>query len=92
MTLATGLEGRGQGAVNLALATGVPIRVEAGVFAAALTDERAGELASLPVATGQIAVEAQRRIGERRKSRPQSGQPSAEQGERGCDSSPAGGQ
>jgi RNA polymerase sigma factor (sigma-70 family) len=70
------VDARPSDAVNLALATGAPIRVEAGLFAAALTDQRAGELASLPVATMQIAAEAQRRIRERR---PQPGQPSGEQ-------------
>lgn len=45
------VDARPSDAVNLALATGAPVRVEAGLFAAALTDERAGELASLPVAT-----------------------------------------
>jgi RNA polymerase sigma factor (sigma-70 family) len=73
------VDARPSDAVNLALATGAPIRVEAGLFAAALTDERAGELASLPVATAEIAVEAQRRIRGRLECRPQPGRPPGEQ-------------
>ncbi|HEV2374027.1 MAG TPA: bifunctional nuclease domain-containing protein [Streptosporangiaceae bacterium] len=64
------VDARPSDAVNLALATGAPIQVEAGLFAAALTHERADELASLPVATAEIAVGAQRRIHERRQCRP----------------------
>jgi RNA polymerase sigma factor (sigma-70 family) len=60
------VDARPSDAVNLALATAAPIRVEAGLFAAALSDEHAGELASLPVATTEIAELAQRRIRDRR--------------------------
>jgi RNA polymerase sigma factor (sigma-70 family) len=73
------VDARPSDAVNLALASGAPIRVEAGLFTAALTDERTGEVASLPVATAKIAAEAQRRIGERRECCPQPGQPSGDQ-------------
>lgn len=59
------VDARPSDAVNLALATEAPIRVEAGLFAAALSEERAGELASLPVATAEIAAQAQRRVRER---------------------------
>jgi len=48
------------------------------LFAAALSDDR-HELASLPVATAEIAELAQRRIRGRRPSRPQHGRPSGEQ-------------
>jgi len=71
------VDARPSDAVNLALATGAPIRVEAGLFAAALTEQRAGELASLPVATAKIAVEAQRRVRERRPCSPRPGEPPA---------------
>jgi RNA polymerase sigma factor (sigma-70 family) len=60
------VDARPSDAVNLALAAAAPIRVEAGLFAAALTHECAGELASLPVATTEIAELAQRRIRDRR--------------------------
>ena len=60
------VDARPSDAVNLALAAGAPIRVEAGLFAAAIADECAGELASLPVATTEIAELAQRRIRDRR--------------------------
>jgi RNA polymerase sigma factor (sigma-70 family) len=59
------VDARPSDAVNLALAAAAPIRVEAGLFAAALSDEHAGELASLPLATAEIAELAQRRIRDR---------------------------
>lgn len=69
------VDARPSDAVNLALATGAPIRVEAGLFAAELTDERAGELASLPVATAEIAEQALRRTRQRRQRRSCPGEP-----------------
>ena len=60
------VDARPSDAVNLALATAAPIRVGAGLFAAELSDECAGELASLPVATAEIAELAHRRIRDRR--------------------------
>jgi RNA polymerase sigma factor (sigma-70 family) len=60
------VDARPSDAVILALATAAPIRVGAGLFDAALSAEHAGELASLPVATVQIAELAQRRIRDRR--------------------------
>lgn len=60
------VDARPSDAVNLALATAAPMRAGAGLFAAALSDEHAGELASLPVATAEIAELAQRRIRDRR--------------------------
>ena len=74
------VDARPSDAVNLALATGAPIRVETGLFAAALTEPRAGELASLPVATAKIAVEAQRRVRERRQCSSRPGEPPGQRG------------
>lgn len=73
------VDARPSDAVNLALATGAAIRVQAGLFAATLTEQRAGELASLPVATATIAVEAQRRVRERRPCSPPPGEPPGQQ-------------
>ena len=61
------VDARPSDAVNLALAAGAPIRVEAGLLRAELAAGRAGELASLPVATAEIAAEAQQRIRERHR-------------------------
>jgi bifunctional DNase/RNase len=60
------VDSRPSDAVNLALAAGAPVKVEAGLLRADQAAGRAGELASLPVATAEIAAEAQQRIRERR--------------------------
>jgi hypothetical protein len=60
------VDSRPSDAVNLALAAGAPVKVEAGLLRAEQAAGRAGELASLPVATAEIAAEAQQRIRERR--------------------------
>jgi RNA polymerase sigma factor (sigma-70 family) len=59
------VDSRPSDAVNLALAAGAPIKVEAGLLRSEQAAGRAGELASLPVATTEIAAEAQQRIRER---------------------------
>ena len=56
------VDARPSDAVNLALVVGAAIRVEAGLFDSRLTDEQAGELASLPMATAEIASEARPRM------------------------------
>ncbi len=60
------VDSRPSDAVNLALAAGAPVKVEAGLLRAGQAAGRAGELGSLPVATAEIAAEAQQRIRERR--------------------------
>lgn len=56
------VDARPSDAVNLALITGAPIRIDSELFNVATPDECARELSSLPVATAEIAAEAQQRI------------------------------
>lgn len=58
-------DARPSDAVNLALATGAPIRVSADLLDLVTPDEHAEELATFPVATAEIAAEATRRMEER---------------------------
>jgi bifunctional DNase/RNase len=60
------VDSRPSDAVILALVAGAPVKVEAGLLRAGQAAGPAGELGSLPVATAEIAVEAQQRIRERR--------------------------
>ncbi len=60
------VDSRPSDAVNLALAAGAPVKVEAGLLRAEQALAQAGGLASLSVATAEIAAEAQQRIRERR--------------------------
>jgi RNA polymerase sigma factor (sigma-70 family) len=59
------VDARPSDAVNLALVTGAPIRVDSDLFNAATPDECASDLVSCPVATAEIAAEVQQRIRER---------------------------
>jgi RNA polymerase sigma factor (sigma-70 family) len=58
------VDARPSDAVNLALVTGAPIRIDSELFSAGMPEECAGELSSFPVATARIAAEAQQRIRE----------------------------
>lgn len=60
------VDARPSDAVNLALAAGAPVKVKAELLRAGQAAKWAGELGSLPVATAEIAAEAQQRIRERR--------------------------
>jgi RNA polymerase sigma factor (sigma-70 family) len=59
------VDSRPSDAVNLALVTGAPIRVDGELFNVTPPDECAGDLASCPVATAEIAAEVQQQIRER---------------------------
>lgn len=59
------VDARPSDAVTLALATGAPIRMDSELFDAEVATECAEELSSYPVATADIAAEAQQRIRER---------------------------
>jgi uncharacterized protein len=59
------VDSRPSDAVNLALVTGAPIRIDSELFNLATPDECASELASCPVATAEIAAEVQQRQRER---------------------------
>jgi RNA polymerase sigma factor (sigma-70 family) len=59
------VDSRPSDAVNLALVTGAPIRVDSELFNLATPEECASDLASCPVATAEIASEVQQRIRER---------------------------
>jgi hypothetical protein len=52
-------------AVNLALVTGAPIRIDSELFNLATPEECASDFASCPVATAEIASEVQQRLRER---------------------------
>jgi hypothetical protein len=68
--------------VNLAVVTGVPIRVNAGLFAAATPDPDADvRRVSFPSATADIAAETVRRLAEQHWKR--LGTPPAERGTAG---------
>ena len=58
------VDARPSDAVNLALITGAPIRVDSQLFSVAAPDECARELSSLRVTTAEIAAEAQQRMRE----------------------------
>jgi hypothetical protein len=65
--------------VNLAVVTGVPIRVNAELFAASARDPDAdARRVSFPSATADIAAETMRRLAEQHAKRP--GTPTAESG------------
>lgn len=64
------VDSRPSDAVNLALVTGAPIRVDSELFDLATPDEWASDLASCPVATAKIAAEGQQRLRERYGSGP----------------------
>jgi len=59
------VDARPSDAVNLAAVTGIPIRVNAGLFAAATRDPEARRV-SFPSATADIAAETQQRLAEQR--------------------------
>jgi RNA polymerase sigma factor (sigma-70 family) len=59
------VDSRPSDAVNLALVTGAPIRIDSELFDLSISAEHADELAACPVATAEIAAEVQRRIRER---------------------------
>jgi RNA polymerase sigma factor (sigma-70 family) len=59
------VDSRPSDAVNLAIVTGAPIRVDSELFDVATPDECAGDLASCPVATAEIAAEVQHQIRKR---------------------------
>lgn len=67
------VDARPSDAVNLALVTGAPIRIDSALFKLATPDECASDLVSCPVATAEIAAEAQRQIRERFGSGPAGG-------------------
>jgi bifunctional DNase/RNase len=54
------VDARPSDAVNLALVTGAPIRIDSELFDLATADEHASDLVSCPVATAEIAAEEQR--------------------------------
>jgi hypothetical protein len=64
------VDSRPSDAVNLALVTGAPIRIDSELFNLATPEECASDFASCPVATAEIAAEAQQRIRERFGSGP----------------------
>jgi RNA polymerase sigma factor (sigma-70 family) len=59
------VDARPSDAVNLALVAGAPIRVDRELFSASARDDCAAELSTMPVATAQIAAEAQQRMANR---------------------------
>ena len=64
------VDARPSDAVNLAAVTGVPIRVNAGLFAAATPDpETEARRVSFPSATADIAAETQQRLAEQHAKR-----------------------
>lgn len=72
------VDARPSDAVNLALATGAPVRVDSELFDLGMAAEHAEELSSYPVATADIAAEAQQRMREtwqqaEERSAPESG-------------------
>jgi RNA polymerase sigma factor (sigma-70 family) len=69
------VDSRPSDAVNLALVTGAPIRVDSELFGLATQDECASDLAVCPVATAEIAAEVQRLRRERYGSGPAGGGP-----------------
>lgn len=69
------VDSRPSDAVNLALVTGAPIRVDSELFGLATQDECPSDLAVCPVATAEIAAEVQRLRRERYGSGPAGGGP-----------------
>jgi RNA polymerase sigma factor (sigma-70 family) len=67
------VDSRPSDAVNLALVTGAPIRVDSELFNLATPQECTSDLASCPVAAAEIAAEAQQRLRERYGSGPAGG-------------------
>ena len=67
------VDARPSDAVNLALVTGAPIRIDSELFSLATPEDCAAELASCPVATAEIAAEDQQRLRERYGSSPAGG-------------------
>jgi len=67
------VDARPSDAVNLALVTGAPIRVDSELFNLATPEECASDLAACPVATAEIAAEVQQHIRERHGAGPASG-------------------
>jgi RNA polymerase sigma factor (sigma-70 family) len=59
------VDSRPSDAVNLALVTGAPIRIDSELFNLATPEECASDFASCPVATAEIASEVQQRLRER---------------------------
>lgn len=68
------VDSRPSDAVNLALVTGAPVRIDSALFSVGMATEHAEELSSYPVATAEIAAEAQQRL---RESLQESGERSA---------------
>lgn len=64
------VDSRPSDAVNLALVTGAPIRIDSELFNLTTPAEYASDLASCPVATAEIAAEVQQRLRERYKAAP----------------------
>ena len=58
------VDSRPSDAVNLALVTGVPIRIDSELFSVVTPADCAEEISSFPVTTAEIAAEAQQRIRE----------------------------
>jgi bifunctional DNase/RNase len=58
------VDARPSDAVNLALATGAPIRVDSELFSVAVSADESQKLESYPIATAEIATEAQQRLHE----------------------------
>jgi hypothetical protein len=69
------VDSRPSDAVNLALVTGAPIRIDSELFNLATPEQCASDLVSCPVATAEIAAEAQQRLRERYGSGPAGGGP-----------------
>ena len=73
-SLCRGRAGRGrwsaaEDAVNLAVASGAPIRLNSELFSAATVDDDAQQPSSYPVATAGIAAESQQRMREAAQQR-----------------------
>ena len=64
------VDSRPSDAVNLALVTGAPIRIDSELFSLTTPAECASDLVSCPVATAEIAAEVQQRLRERYGSGP----------------------
>lgn len=80
------VDARPSDAVNLAVVTGAPIRLNAELFSVATADDDSEELTSFPVATTDIAAETQQRMREAaqrhgRRSGPQPGGSAASAGQ-----------
>lgn len=71
------VDARPSDAVNLAVASGAPIRLNSELFSAAVVHDDGGKPSSYPVATADIAAETQQRMREatRRRARRSGPQP-----------------